>query len=91
MEGLKDLLQKRVDLIATPKVTRVNMVWHEAEEFGSRVGLDTKFVLRIFKMFGKKKVLGLQSWLTDLRTDSRGKQGLIIWKLKKICQSTPTK
>lgn len=62
----------------------INLSYEEAQEFGKYVGLNTIFVLRLFKTYGKQKVLNLRSWLKDMpNKETKKLPGLIIWKLKR--------
>lgn len=74
----RDLLQRYKK--STGK--KVNKTWEEAEEFASYVGLKTLFVLKLFRLYGKEKVLGLKSWLKDAPNDPKKFPGLVVWKLK---------
>jgi hypothetical protein len=64
----------------------INELWETADEFGKYVGIPTPVVLRMFKLYGKGKVLGLRSWLYDTPYDPRkgGKIALANWKLKEL-------
>lgn len=62
----------------------INERWEQAKDFGEYVGLPTTFVMRLFKIYGVDKVLGIRSWLYDAPHDNSkgGKIALAYWKLK---------
>jgi hypothetical protein len=77
-----DKIQVSLDRFKKNTNLKINPLWEEAKEFGEYVGLPTKFVLRLFKVYDKKKVLGLRSWLKDAPHDPKRFAGLVVWKLK---------
>lgn len=69
----------------------IDPVWEEAVEFGEYVGLKPVFVMKLFKLYGKHRVLELRSNLRDMPYDiTKGKEGLVIWLLKKGKQEVKT-
>lgn len=63
----------------------LNTNWEEAKNFGDKFGLKTPFVMKLFKSYGKQKVLNLYSYLADFpNTKGKGMEGLIIYKLKEV-------
>ena len=60
---------------------KINLQFENAREFGNYVGVNPIFVLKLFKIFGEKKVLSLKSWAKDA-PHKKGLEGLITWKLK---------
>ena len=65
----------------------INYAWEEAKLFCEYCGIgktdkEVIFVLRLFKVYGKPKVLAIQSWLKDNRCDQTKIKGLIVWRLK---------
>lgn len=65
----------------------INYNWEEAKLFCEYCGIgkDSKsviMVLKLFKQYGKPKVLAVQSWLKDNNFDKEKVIGLIIWRLK---------
>lgn len=64
----------------------INTTYEEAKEFGTYVGLNPIFVLKLFKQYGKDRVLNLRSWLKDVPYDPKkgGLAALTIWKLKQM-------
>lgn len=89
IQNLADILKQKQDQLkkdhqnAKPKRGGGNPNWQEAEMFGKYVGLNTLFVLKLFRVYGKNKVLNLQSWLKDVpNLDKSRYVGLVIWKLK---------
>lgn len=82
MESIASILSKK-SVMKVNSQRKVNMNWEEARMFAEYVGLSIPFVLRLFKNFGKKKVLNLKSWLKDCPYDpKKGMAGLVVWKLK---------
>lgn len=74
----------------------INYNWEEAKLFCEYcgVGKDSKSViviLKLFKQYGKPKVLALQSWLKDNRFEQDKVIGLIIWRLKNAKSSKDNK
>ena len=81
MDNIQNILNKKI--IRTSQSSRkININWEEAKQFGEYVGLGTIFVLKLFRVYGKGKVLGLQSWLKDCNHDPKRYAGLVVWKLK---------
>lgn len=64
----------------------INENYEQAREFGQYVGLNPIFVLKLFKQYGKEKVLSQRGWLKDIPYDPTrgGKTALIVWRLKNI-------
>jgi len=82
MELIKNILVHK-PIKQIPSKRKTNILWEEASQFGSYVGLSPVFVLKLFRIYGKGRVLGLQSWLKDIPNLDRSRLvGLIIWKLK---------
>ena len=86
MKQINELLNKRTYAVGK---TKVNQNYEEAKEFGDYVGLPVFFVLKLFKLYGKSKVLGLRSWLGDINADPKRYKGLVIWKLKQVAPVSP--
>ena len=84
MQTLADIIKlKKIERSEKPTKRGGNPNWIEAETFGKYVGLSTLFVLKLFRVYGKGKVLGLQSWLKDVpNLDKKRYAGLVIWRLK---------
>jgi hypothetical protein len=85
MNNLRELLEKKKAGLKPSNETskRGNPNWLEAQQFAEYVGLSTPFVLRLFRLYGKGKVLGLMSWLKDIpNLDKSRYPGLVIWRLK---------
>lgn len=82
MESISQVLSNKFVRVTQSKKP-INTTWELADEFAQYVGLKTPFVLRIFKKYGIKKVLGIKSWLKDApRKPGKSFEGLVIWKLK---------
>ncbi len=82
MQQVGSILARKKFVVRSGK--EINPVWEEAVEFGEYVGLKPVFVMKLFKLYGKNKVLELRSNLRDMPYDiTRGKEGLVIWLLKK--------
>ena len=82
MQDIKAILSNRVIIKANTTVKPRNINWEQADEFAKYVGFTTPFVMRLFKTYGKEKVLSLKSWIKDL--DSNHKIQSITWKLKQV-------
>lgn len=88
--SLRSTLSSRMNQIQlVNKPVRINTAWEEAAEFVGYIGLEQNkstvaFVLRLFKTYGKNKVLNLRSWLKDTKIDPKRFQGLMHWKLKQL-------
>ena len=82
MDSVSSVLSKH-HITSNRSSRPVNVDFEEAREFGSYVGLNTIFVLKLFKKFGKAKVLNLRSFIADVKEEKgKTKAGLIYWKLK---------
>jgi hypothetical protein len=81
MEGLKKIVKDK-KIVKKKGKRPLNMRYEHAKEFGEYVGLDTIFVLKLFKIYGMEKVLGLKSWLKDCPHDPDRYAGLVRWKLE---------
>jgi len=86
MDTIRELLEKKKSGLKPQKpitTKRGNPDWNDAQQFGEYVSLSTPFVLKLFRLYGKGKVMGLQSWLKDIPNLDRSRySGLVIWKLK---------
>lgn len=83
MKNLKDILKNR--RFKSQESTRpINNRYEVAREFGDYVGIPAIPVMRLFKLYGMEKVLGIRSWLYDIPFDPAkgGKIALANWKLK---------
>lgn len=80
MKNISDILGNKHIKVETHK-RPINPTWEQAKEFGDYIGINTLFVLRLFKIYGKEKVLAQRSWLKDA---PKGKEfnGLVVWKMK---------
>lgn len=79
---IRNILEKK-RLVSTG--TKINLNYEEAKEFSEYVGggINTLIALRLFKTYGKQKVLGIKSFLKDYPYDpQKGLIGIAIWKLK---------
>lgn len=65
-----------------PTTKKINPLWEEAKEFGDYVGIKTTFVLKLFKKYGKEKVLAQRSWFRDVPKDPKRFYGLVIWRME---------
>lgn len=76
------LIKKNIKI--TNSKRKLNQTWEVADEFAKYVGLNTIFVLKIFKIYGEQNVLALRSYLKDFpdKKTYKDKCGLITWKLK---------
>ncbi len=83
MEKLGDILKQKKFAAVSRSTRPINSRWELAQEFGEYVGLKTLFVLKLFKLYGMERVLGLRSWLKDCPHDPKKYAGLVVWKLKK--------
>lgn len=84
MQSLSQILIKKDFLKQNTSKRKGNIRYEEAREFGEYVGLNTIFVLKLFRDFGRERVLSLRSWLKDIPYDDSkgGLPALIVWKLK---------
>lgn len=89
MDNIKNLINtNRYTKTAEPK-RDLNQNWEEAKEFAEYIGLiykgkpSTVLILKLFKNYGKAKVLALRGWAKDKQYDpALGLQGHLINKLK---------
>ena len=58
-----------------------NITWEEAEQMAIYLKLKTTFIMKLFKIYGKNKVLSLQSYLKDFNGNCKLEQAL-VYKLK---------
>ena len=65
---------------------KLNTKWELAKEFGDYVGLNTIFVLKLFRDYGMQQVLSTRSYLKDFPNNGefKSKSGLIIYRLKML-------
>lgn len=84
MQTIADVLKNKIiERQEQTKKRGGNPNWIEAEQFGKYVRLSTPFVLKLFRVYGKGKVLGMQSFLRDIpNLDPSRYAGLVIWRLK---------
>lgn len=80
MQLIKELLNNE-RLKRNESKRKINLQYEKAKEFAQYVGVKPPFVLKLFKNFGEKKVLGIKSWIKDA-PHQKSLEGLIIWKLK---------
>ncbi len=80
-------MQNIINILNEKKVTCVtsvtharkrNVTWEEAEQMGKYLNLNTIFILKLFKKFGKNKVLNLQSYLKDFNGNCKLEQALVF-------------
>ena len=90
MQDLKSILANK-QLVITKGKRPLNLTFEEACQFGEYVGINIFVVMKLFKLYGKEKVLSLRSWLYDCPFDSKkgGKIALAHWKLKELGKNTP--
>lgn len=81
MERIATTLKKKI-LIKNTSTRKINLNYELADLFASKYKLSTLFVLKLFKKHSPEKVLSLDSWLRDIKVDSRGYLKLLVWKLK---------
>lgn len=79
-------IRKRTKLELLKNERPLNENWEVADEFARYVGLKTPFVLKLFRIYGRAKVLSLRSWLKDAPCDPLRRNGLVVWKLKQMAQ-----
>ena len=60
-----------------------NIDWEQAAEMGKYLKLSTPFIMKMFKKFGKNKVLDSKSYLKDFNGDCSLEQAL-VYKLTKL-------
>lgn len=89
IQNLSDILKSKQEALKNRQTDQKpsrgggNPNWNDAAQFGQYVNLSPVFVLKLFRIYGKGKVLGLQSWLKDVpNLDKSRYAGLVIWKLK---------
>ena len=81
MDSLKELLNKKI-ITRKESVKKRNLLWEEADNYAKYVGVKTPFILKLYRVYGREKVLGIKSWLKDAPKDPKRFYGLIVWKLK---------
>jgi hypothetical protein len=81
MDTLKALLDKKV-ITRKETLKKRNLLWEEADAYAKYVGVTTPFVLKLYRVYGRKNVLGIKSWLKDAPRDPKRFYGLVVWKLK---------
>ena len=85
MEKISNLLKdKKFEKPLAAK--KINLKFEKASEFAKYVELNPIFVLKLFKLFGEEKVLGLRSWIKDY--DCKDKKSMIYWKLKELFKTS---
>lgn len=89
MEKIKDFIHSRKLKIAS-STRAVNTTWEIATEFAHYLGLNTIFVLKLFKNYGQQNVLSLRSYMKDFpdKGKFKTKNGLIVWKLEQLKNDT---
>ena len=70
------------ELKVTPSRKR-NIDWEEATYMATYLKLSTPFIMKLFKKYGKDKVLSLQSYLKDFTGNASLEQAL-IYKLNQL-------
>ena len=70
-------LSKYKDLKVTSGRKR-NVTWEEAEVMGKYIKVSTPFIMKLFKKFGKNKVLNCQSYLKDFNGDCSLEQAIVF-------------
>jgi len=70
-------LNKYKDLKVTSGRKR-NVTWEEAEVMGKYIKVSTPFIMKLFKKFGKNKVLNCQSYLKDFNGDCSLEQAIVF-------------
>ena len=83
MNNIKLVLQNK-KFVKTSSNRPINENWEMAQEFSKYVGLSVPITLRLFKKFGRGKVLSIRSFLADFPADYRGKTGIAYWKLNDL-------
>lgn len=86
MEDLKEVLNKKQFIISKGKI---NSKYEQTVQFLEYVGIDYQkpdifFVMKLCKMYGYNKVLGLRSWLKDMYIDQKRWKGLLVWRLQDL-------
>lgn len=72
------LVRKKYELTKTKKR---NIDWEQAEQMATYLNLKTTFIMKLFKIYGKNKVLNLKSYLKDFNGNCKLEQAL-VYKLK---------
>lgn len=68
----------------TKKVRKLNPRWEQAKLTGEYIGIQTTFVLRLYKQFGMGNVENIKSWAKDVNRDPKRFYGLVYWKLNEV-------
>ena len=81
MKHIRILLQRNEVIKETIKTkksnVRRNVDWEDAEQMAKYLKLNTIFILKLFKKFGKNKVLNTQSYLKDFDGKCKLEQALV--------------
>lgn len=90
MEKISNLLKENLlkEIKIKPSNRKCNINWEEAEQMGKYLKLNTIFILKLFKLYGKGRVLSLQSYLKDFNGNCKLEQ-VLVWKLQHSLTSTP--
>ncbi len=83
LKSISDVLKNK-KIVKNNSARPINENFEIAREFASYVGLSTFFILRMFKIYGRARVLSIRSWLKDCPHDRKRYAGLVVWKLKEI-------
>lgn len=88
-ENIRDVIlarelerEQEIDRI---KAVRYNKSYEDAKRLVAYLGMkekDIPYIMRLFRTFGKEKVLSLESWAKDIRNPRENIRGLLYWKLK---------
>lgn len=62
---------------------KLNIPYEIAKEYGDYLGLPPIFVLRLFKLYGRDRVLNMRSFFKDIGCNKKQLKGLIISTFQK--------
>jgi hypothetical protein len=87
MENINKVLNiKRISFTKRNNTRPINEKYERAKAFALFLGVSPLFILRLFKIYGMGKVLGLESWIRDYPIKS-SPYGLLVWKLKELSKN----
>ena len=74
---------EKIDLFKYKNITitkgrKRNVEWEEADVMGKYIKVSTPFIMKLFKKFGKNKVLNCQSYLKDFNGDCSLEQAIVF-------------
>lgn len=79
MINIKELLKDREIQVIGGRAKNID--YEDADRFAKYLGFNTLFILKLFKIYGKDRVLSLQSYLKDFSGNCTLSQAL-VFKLK---------